>query len=65
MKTDKAHEVPISSGMLDILKEAKEKIDSTDLSKSTENFLLYEISVLNKLSFKIIFSVMHFQRDTF
>ena len=36
MKTDKAHEVPISSGMLDILKEAKEKIDSTDFIFSSE-----------------------------
>ena len=36
MKTDKAHEVPISSGMLDILKEAKEKIDSTDFVFSSD-----------------------------
>ncbi|OUU00106.1 MAG: integrase, partial [Betaproteobacteria bacterium TMED41] len=36
MKTDKAHEVPISSGMLDILKEAKKKIDSTDFVFSSD-----------------------------
>jgi len=31
MKTDKIHEVPISSGMLYILQEAREKLGSTDL----------------------------------
>jgi integrase len=36
MKTDKAHEVPISSGMLDILKEAKEKISSPDFIFSSD-----------------------------
>ncbi|MDB3914742.1 integrase arm-type DNA-binding domain-containing protein [Alphaproteobacteria bacterium] len=36
MKTDKVHEVPISSGMLDILNEAKEKINSDDLIFSSD-----------------------------
>ncbi len=36
MKTEKIHEVPISSGMKDILKDAKDKIDSPDYIFSSD-----------------------------